>query len=281
MAKQTTQTSQRYAIGNNVLYAYTGGTPHRPEQPYLIFIHGVLNDHSVWALQSRYFAHHGWNVLAIDLPGHSKSTGAAPASVEDAASTVETLIAQLPAQNTVSLIGHSFGSLIALEVAARLGHRIGKLALLGTAAPMAVSDVLLDWSLNAPEKALHLVNVFSRHTLAPPPSALGPGTWPYGMGMALGRRVLRSNQQENVFHKGFVACNSYNNGPTSMAAVKAETLILSGTLDQMTPARAARPLVEAAQNAAVALQSQSIHAGHNMMTEAPEATLQVLQSILR
>jgi pimeloyl-ACP methyl ester carboxylesterase len=52
-----------------------------------VFIHGVLNDHSVWILQSRWFANHGWNVLAVDLPGHCKSEGAA-ASVEDAAQFV-------------------------------------------------------------------------------------------------------------------------------------------------------------------------------------------------
>jgi len=43
-----------------------------------VFIHGVLNDHSVWILQSRYLAHHNWNVLAIDLPGHGKSGGEPP-----------------------------------------------------------------------------------------------------------------------------------------------------------------------------------------------------------
>jgi pimeloyl-ACP methyl ester carboxylesterase len=50
-------------------YAYTGGKAFDATQPTLVFIHGVLNDHSVWILQTRYLAHHGFNVLAIDLPG--------------------------------------------------------------------------------------------------------------------------------------------------------------------------------------------------------------------
>ncbi len=62
-------------LPTNPLYAYTGGKPFNPAQPTAVFIHGVLNDHSVWILQTRYLAHHGWNVLAIDLPGHCKSEG--------------------------------------------------------------------------------------------------------------------------------------------------------------------------------------------------------------
>ncbi len=57
-------------------------------KPTVVFIHGVLNDHSVWILQSRWFANHGWNVLAVDLPGHCRSAGPPPASVEDAAAFV-------------------------------------------------------------------------------------------------------------------------------------------------------------------------------------------------
>jgi len=92
-----------------------------------------------------------------------------------------------------ALVGHSLGSLIALEAAARAPQRVSQLVLVGTAYPMAVTPALLEASLNAPHQALAMVNVFSRSTLAPPPSALGPGTWVYGASMALGRRVLASN----------------------------------------------------------------------------------------
>ena len=46
----------------------------------------------MWILQSRHFAYHGWNVLAIDLPGQGRSKGAPPASVEEAAQTVLALL---------------------------------------------------------------------------------------------------------------------------------------------------------------------------------------------
>ena len=53
--------------------------PFDAAQPTVVFVHGAANDHSVWALQSRYFAHHGCNVLAVDLPGHGRSAGPAHA----------------------------------------------------------------------------------------------------------------------------------------------------------------------------------------------------------
>ncbi|RMX08320.1 alpha/beta hydrolase [Corticibacter populi] len=269
----------RIELPHSSLFAYTAGKPLRPEQPTMVFIHGVLNDHSVWILQSRYFAHHGWNVLAIDLPGHGKSSGTAPATVEDAAQGVIELLDAAGCPRA-ALVGHSMGSLIALETAARLGARTSHLALLGGAAPMRVSPTLLDWSLNDPEKALHMVNVFSRSTLSAPPSALGPGTWTYGMGMALGRRILRSNPHENIFHKGFVACDRYAGATQAIARVRAPTLILSGRQDQMTPARAVQPLLEAARMAGVPVHFEDIACGHNMMTEAPEQTLATLREFL-
>ena len=51
-------------VHNATTYCYTGGKAFNPALPTVVFIHGVLNDHSVWILQSRYLAHHGFNVLA-------------------------------------------------------------------------------------------------------------------------------------------------------------------------------------------------------------------------
>nr|MBP7532404.1 alpha/beta fold hydrolase [Ottowia sp.] len=116
------------------VYAYTGGKTFDPAQPTVVFIHGVLNDHSVWILQSRYLTHHGWNVLAIDLPGQGKSGGQPPASVEDAADFILALLAAAGIDQA-ALVGHSFGSLIALEAAARSPAHVSHLVLVGTAFP--------------------------------------------------------------------------------------------------------------------------------------------------
>ena len=100
-------------VHGHVAYAYTGGKKFDAALPTVVFIHGAQHDHSVWILQTRFFAHHGWNVLAIDVPGHCKSTGASPASVEAAADVVLALL-DAAGLERAALIGHSFGALIAL-----------------------------------------------------------------------------------------------------------------------------------------------------------------------
>ena len=257
-------------------YCYTAGKPLNHAQPTVVFIHGVLCDHSVWALQSRYLAHHGWNVLAVDLPGHCRSGGEAPASVEQAAAFITALLDTLGIQQA-ALVGHSWGSLIALEAAARLGARASHLVLVGAAFPMKVSPALIEAALNEPEKALKMVNVFSRSSLVSP---LGAGFWVYGAGMALGRRVLRSNPQVNVFHRGFVACDSYAGGEQAIAAIQCPVLFVLGMQDQMTPPKAAQGLIAAARAAGKTVQVAQLPVGHSQMTETPDETLLALRDFL-
>ena len=267
-------------VNNHPTYCYTAGKTFDAAKPTVVFIHGVLNDHSVWILQSRYMANHGWNVLAIDLPGHCKSEGVAPESVKDAATFIAALLDAAGIEKA-ALIGHSWGSLIALEAAAKLKERITHLVLVGTAFPMKVSPALLESSLNDPMTALKTINVFSRSTLAAPPSALGPGTWVYGTSMALGRRVLASNTQINVFHRGFKACNDYANGEVAISQVTCPLLFLLGAEDQMTQAKAAQPMIIKAQSMGKNFKVVSLAVGHHQMTEAPEETLMAIKDFLK
>jgi pimeloyl-ACP methyl ester carboxylesterase len=265
-----------FTVHGHSTYCYTGGKAFDAAKPTLIFIHGVLNDHSVWILQTRYLANHGWNVLALDLPGHCRSAGEPPATVEEAADFVLALMDVAGLEKAV-LIGHSLGSLVALEAAARAPERVSQLVLVGTAFPMKVSPALLESSLNEPMKALEMVNLFSRSTLAPPPSALGPGTWVYSASMALGRRVLASNLQVNVFHTGFKACDSYANGEAAMAQVTCPVLFVLGSVDQMTPPKAAQGLIQKARHARVV----TLPGGHHQMNETPEPMLAALIGFLK
>ena len=267
-------------VNGHKTYCYTGGKTYDAAKPTVVFIHGVLHDHSVWILQSRYFANHGWNVLAVDLPGHCCSEGEAPASVEAAA---EFIIALLDAAHIerAALVGHSWGSLIALEAASKLKHRATHLALIGTAFPMKVSQVLLDAARDDPARGIQMINVFSRSTLAAPPSALGPGTWVLGGNTALNFRVLKSNLQVNVFHRGFMACNAYAGGDVAISQITCPVLFLLGEQDQMTQAKAADGLIAIAKNKGKKTVVVVLPVGHHQMTEAPEGSLATLKDFLR
>ena len=262
-------------VNHAPLFAYTAGKAFNPSLPTVVFIHGVLNDHSVWILQSRYFANHGYNVLAIDLPGHCKSAGKVPTSVEEAAQSVVALLDALKISQA-TLIGHSWGALIALEACASSPERVSHLALVGVAFPMKVSPALLDAAVNAPMKGIDMVNTYSHSTLAPPPSTLGPGIWLYGGSRALMRRVLASNSQENTFSIGFNACNNYTNGERAISELTCPVLFLMGENDQMTPPKAAQSLIKLAPHA----KTVTVQAGHSLMTEAPDAVLDALLEFL-
>jgi pimeloyl-ACP methyl ester carboxylesterase len=269
-----------FNVNGHSTYCYTGGKSFDSARPTAIFIHGVLNDHSVWGLQTRYLANHGWNVLAVDLPGHCRSAGEAPSSVEEAAQFVGALL-DAAGLRKAALVGHSWGSLIALEAAARLKERVSHLILVGLAYPMRVSKALLDASLEAPQKAIHIVNVFSRATLAPPPSALGPGNWVWGSSTALHRRVLASNPSVNVFHRGFKACDSYANGEPAIAAISCPMLFVLGSEDQMTQAKAAQSLIDRAGESGKRVEVARLPVGHHHMTEAPDQTLFAIRDFLK
>lgn len=263
-------------VNGATTYCYTGGKAFDAAKPTVIIIHGVLNDHSVWILQTRYLANHGWNVLALDLPGHCRSAGEPPATVQQAADFVLALM-DAAGLAQAALVGHSFGSLIALEAAVRAPQRVSHLIMVGTAYPMKVSPLLLENSVQAPLKAIDLVNTFSHSMLAPPPSALGPGTWLYGGSRALMKRVLASNPAVNVFHRGFKACDDYRNGEAAMAQVQCPTLFILGRQDQMTPPKAAQSLTAKAAHAKVVL----LEAGHSLMTEAPDGVLFAIRDFLQ
>ncbi len=241
-------------VNGHRTYCYTGGKPFDAARPTVVFVHGVVNDHSVWGLQSRYLANHGWNVLAVDLPGHCRSEGDAPSSVEEAARFIAAVL-DAAGVARAALVGHSWGSLIALEAASQLKERVTHLALVGTAYPLKVSAALLDTSLSNPAKALQMINVFSRSTLAAPPSSL--------------------------MHRGFQACDNYANGEAAIAAITCPVLFVLGAQDQMTPANGAQSLITIARERGKQVKVVSLPVGHHQMTETPDQTLAAIQDLLK
>ncbi|SAK79484.1 3-oxoadipate enol-lactonase [Caballeronia calidae] len=255
-------------------YAYTGGKSFDAARPAIVFIHGAEHDHSVWALQTRYFAHHGFGVLALDLPGHGRSDGPALSTIGALADWVIAVLDAANVQQAI-VVGHSMGSLIALDAAGRYPDRIAGLALLATAAPMTVSDTLLDAAREHEPEAIAMVNQWSHSTIAAKPSSPAPGFWLQGVNQRLMERVsLRGEAQ--LFHTDFSACNTYADALERAAAVRCPVCIVSGKRDVMTPPRAARPLIDALRTAGTPVHTVELDAGHALMSEQPDATLDAL-----
>lgn len=265
------------SVHGRTAYAYTGGKPFDPTLPCVVFLHGALNDHSVWTLLARWFAHHGWGVLALDQPGHRRSAGPLLPSVEALADwTLAVLDATgVAATNAASVVGHSMGSLIALEVAARAPQRIRHLAMVGTAYPMKVSDALLTAARDTPEQGMALVNNLAISTLAAKPGFPGPGSWLHGGGLQLMAQVQAGHPEANVFLHDFTLCTAYANGLTAAAAVRCPAHLVLGAADQMTPPKATRELA-----AALKAQVTVLPGGHAPMQEQPDLLLKALRQAL-
>ena len=255
-------------------YAYTGGKAFDTTLPCVVFIHGAVNDHTVWTLLARWFAHHGRSVLAVDLPGHMRSQGPALASVQEMADWVLALMdaAHVP---RAALAGHSLGSLVALEAAARAPDRVTHLAMLGSCVPMPVPQPLLDLGLSDPLAAIDRVVTFSFSTLAAKPSYPGPGVWLRGAGRALMRQVLAAQGNPRLFHNDFSACNEYGNGLLAADQVRCPSALVLAQHDQMTLPKAA---ADVAQRLKASV--HTVPAGHFLMQESPDPVLNALRELL-
>ncbi len=261
--------------GGPTAYAYTGGKPFDPTLPCVVFILGALHDHSVWTLLARFLAHHGHSVLAVDLPGHGRSDGPPLADVEALGAWVLDLMSAAGVE-TAALVGHSMGSLIALEAAAQAPARCSRLVMVGTAWPMKVSESLLNTAREQPQSAMAMVNAFSHSTLAAKPSHPGPGVWLHGANLALMERTqARGAAHGNLFLHDFQVCDRYTGAPEAAQRVQAPAHLILGAKDQMTPPKAARQLADMLK-----AQVQTLPAGHALMTEAPEALLAAVRASL-
>jgi pimeloyl-ACP methyl ester carboxylesterase len=267
-------------VAGRSVYGYTGGRPVQAAATGVIFIHGAQHDHSVWILQSRYLAHHGHAVLALDLPGHGRSSGPALSSVEALADWVLETIAAAGFK-TCHLVGHSMGSLVALEAAARGGDRIASLSLLGAAAPMRVSQALLDAARDDEARAFDMINAWSHSGITPRPGCPGPGFSIFNQ-----NRRLMERQVQGVLLNDFSACNAYEGALAAASAVRCPTLLVSGQRDLMTPPTAAAALISALQTAAgpAGLAPPVVvhipDCGHAMMAEKPLEILHALKNFL-
>lgn len=261
----------KFLVQNQPCYGYTGGKPFDATRPALLFIHGAANDHTVWHLQSRHFAHHGWNVIAVDLPGHGRSAGAPRASISEYS---QWLIAFLDNANirNAALVGHSMGCLIALDTALRAPDRLTQLVLLGAAMPMTVSDALLAAARDDTPSA----NEMLTHWGHGPRSRLGASAVP-GVSLAGTYRRLLARAGDGVLHADLSACAAYSASAEALAGMAVPTLILVGGKDQLTPPRAGLMLQKALPSAhAVTLDI----AGHGMMYEAPDAATDAMTRFL-
>ena len=252
------------------VFATTGGVAPDPARPLIVFLHGAGMDHSVFALQTRWFAHHGWRVLAIDFPGHGRSGGEALTDISAlAAWTAELVEGQ---GGRAALVGHSMGALVALATAARWPERITGLGLIGVGEKMPVHADLLAAAKVGHHDAVDMVAIWGLGGSATRGGSPSPGQWMLGAA----ERLLEQSPP-GALYADLAACNAYAGVIEDAGKVACPTAVVLGQRDMMTPAKSGAALAARIRQAKLTVIQG---AGHMMGIEKPAETLAALSAAL-
>ncbi len=253
------------------IFINTGGKEFCEKQPSIILIHGAGMDHSVWSQQNRYLAHHGFNVFAIDLPAHGRSSGKPLSNIDQMANFISNLIDKLPCEKAI-LIGHSMGAMTAFTSAAKYGEKVISIILCGMAAVMPVHPILLEKAKENDAIAADLIASWGHGNKAHMGGNIANGIW-----MIKSAINLIKNCQNGVLYNDLKACDDHKNMIGLAGSIICPALLLSADCDKMAPAISAKPLLTATPNASQIIINNS---GHMMMSEAPNICLDNIMKFL-
>jgi pimeloyl-ACP methyl ester carboxylesterase len=254
-------------LHGTMIHTSTGGRAFDPTQSTVVLVHGAGMDHTVWQFQSRAFAHHGYNVLSLDLPGHGRSGDPAPSSITEYADVVAAVL-EGAGVDRAHIVGHSMGAFIGIELASTYREKVQSLALMGVAERMLVHPDLLDAAEVNDQLAFDLVSSWSHTRTAHAGGHPTPGLWMMGSTVRLLER-----SRPGVLHTGLAACNSYDSALERATEISAPVLVLMGELDLMTRPEGAVALADAMLNATTVIVPD---AGHMLMVERPDAVIDEL-----
>jgi len=257
----------RIEIDGNQVFASTGGRDPKAGQQWIIFVHGAGGSHVVWSQQVRSFAYNGYNVLALDLPGHGSSGGEPLKSAQAISEWLISVMDFLNIEDT-HLVNHSMGGLVCLELAANHPKRVKSVVFIAAAMEIPVNDALIEVSKSDPPKAYKMMHsgFFGRY------GQMHDSSVPGGSLLGSSFRVMYHNPEQTL-NTDLIACASYNGGGVAASKIKCPALCLLAGDDAMVRMKSGVKLAEA-------LADCKLHvfegAGHTLMAEVPrEINLQL------
>ncbi|NNC36686.1 MAG: alpha/beta hydrolase [Hyphomonadaceae bacterium] len=257
-----------FCINEAPVYMATGGKEFDPDLPTVLFLHGSGGDHRTWALQTRWFAYHGYSVLAPDLPGHSLSGGRAFTSIEESAPWLAELLDRAGARKA-HIVGHSQGFLSALDFAKHHPERVLSLTAVATAAAIPVNQALIDTAKESAAKAAFMMCNWGFG----PNAHMGISSVPGMQPIAISRAIMGNNP----LAADLQACADYVAGGDIAKSLNIPVHCILGTADKMTPLKAGKALAESMQCDATILDGY----GHMLPLEAPKKTLAALRKFIQ
>ena len=246
--------------GVRIHYRHHAGSSH-PAPPPLLLVHGAGGDSMQWPGELRRLP--GFEVCAVDLPGHGGSAGVGAGTVSAYAEFVRDFADAL-AWPRFRLVGHSMGGAIGLEVALRYRERLAGLVLVATGAQLRVSPRLIS---GVQDDFMGTAALLTR--------------WAHGQEIDtnLSRLYLRRLREvaPQLLLADFVACDSFDRSG-QLANIATPTLILCGAADRMTPPELSHELAQGIAGSRLTLFPD---AGHMVMLEQPGPVAREITGFLR
>ena len=262
----------KFKVNNDEIFASTGGRPIDKNKPLIIFVHGSGLTHMCWVLQTRYFAFHGYSVLAIDLPGHGLSEGKSLKSIEDMADWIRDVIDAV-GFNEASLVGHSQGCLVTVECASRYPEKIKTLSLIGGAGAIPMNPELLTLAEKGDSKAVNLMMDWAHG----PSGHLGGHPVPGLYHINIGSMLIHSKEIQNTLGVDFRACDNYKNGFEAAKKLSLPTVNILADKDKMCPIKEGKKLADSIKDCELHVID---NCGHMMLLEEADKTLNVLRKFI-
>jgi len=231
-------------------------------KPPVILIHGAGGSHLSWPHEVRRLP--GYQVYAIDLPGHGKSSGRGLQSIPAFTDALLKWL-EIVGVHSAIFIGHSMGGAIAISLALNHPHQVAGLVLLGSGSRLRVAPQLIENASNPTtlNNAFDLVLDWSFSPKASP-----------RLRELVARRLADTRQ--SVFLDDFLACNAFDE-TARLCEIHQPVLVLCGAEDRMTPPRYSSYLASNIPNAQLLVIPD---AGHMVMLEQPQVVAAALVAFL-
>ena len=263
----------KFQVNNKEVFASTGGRPFDKNKPLIIFVHGSGLSHITWVLQTRYFAFHGYSVLAIDLPGHGYSEGPSIKSIEEQGKWVSDVIDAVKMKEA-SLVGHSQGCLITLECASQFPNKVKSLALMGGAGAIPMNPELLELAEKGDPKAVDLMMDWAHG----PAGHFGGHAVPGLHHINIGGTIVINGSIKDALGVDFRACDNYKNGFEAAKKIKCPTINILGDKDRMCPVKEGKKLADSIKSSEIAIIE---NCGHMILLEEADKALAILKKFIR
>ena len=218
------------------MFVSTGGMEIDNTKPTILLMHGSGLSHIVWSLHEQFYTSQGFNVLAIDLPGHGNSDGPALKSIQEISDWVKNLM-KVVNVNKIIIIGHSQGSLVGIDFGSRYPDLIDKLVLVAGSYRMPVNQDLIDLAEAGDEKAILLMMKWGYE-----------GSKAFIGGNPVKKIINSSREIREVLAVDLNACNNYKGGKESLEKINCSTLCIFGDLDKMVPINVGNKMAELIKN---------------------------------